>query len=66
MDYLASLVCDAACIDQTLRAKLEHYVNEMIFVSMICVLLKHVFPVHIAEFLISYQLITNTTLACVF
>ena len=57
VDYLASLVCDAACIDQTLRAKLEHYVNEMIFVSMICMLLKTCISSSYCG--VSYQLSTD-------
>ena len=40
VDYLASLVCDSASIEQTLRAKLEHYVNGMILVSTMCMLLQ--------------------------
>ena len=40
VDYLASLVCDAASIEQTLLAKLEHYVNGIILVSTMCMLLK--------------------------
>ena len=41
--YLASLVCDAACMEQTRPAKLEHYVNEMILASMILYVTKIIY-----------------------
>ena len=57
VDYLASLVCDAACIEKTLRAKLDHYVNEMILVQMIRMLFKTFITSSYCG--VAYQLLTD-------